>query len=155
MNLTRESLLERVEHHTELGHAKRDAAFVRQVSLACSCPVTSLAQAAGQASNSPMADLMSLYRFVDNDKASLSQLREIRSAAVLESISAEEELLIVHDVTQWDYSRQTAKADRRLIGDHHGQVYEYFPCVEVVSASARLVVVVRDETVRLRRLHHS
>src|SRR5262245_15000211 len=96
MNLTRESLLERVAYHTALGHAKRDAAFVRQVSLACSCPVTSLAQAAGQASNSTMADLMSLYRFVDNNNVSVSQLREIRSAVVLESIPAEEELLIVH-----------------------------------------------------------
>jgi hypothetical protein len=147
MNLTRESLLERVEHHTELGHAKRDAAFVRQVSLACSCPVTSLAQAAGQASNSAMADLMSLYRFVDNDKASISQLREIRSAVVLESISAEEELLIVHDVTQLDYSRQNVRADRRLIGDHRGQGYEYFPCVAVQSGSGRVVGVVHDTIV--------
>lgn len=147
MNLIRESLLDRVEHHSKLGHAKRDAAFVRQVSLACSCPVTSLAQAAGQASNSPMADLMSLYRFVDNDKASISQLREIRSAVVLESISVDEELLIVHDVTQLDYSRQNARTDRRLIGDHRGQGYEYFPCVAVESRSGRVVGVVHDTVV--------
>lgn len=147
MNLTRESLLERVEHHTELGHAKRNAAFVRQVSLACSCPVTSLAQAAGQASNSPMADLMSLYRFLDNDKAPLSRLREIRSEVVLESISAEEELLIVHDVTQLDYTRQNARQDRRLIGDHRGQGYEYFPCVAVESGSGRVVGVLHDTVV--------
>jgi len=147
MNLTRESLLERVAYHTALGHAKRDAAFVRQVSLACSCPVTSLAQAAGQASNSTMADLMSLYRFVDNNNVSVSQLREIRSAVVLESIPAEEELLIVHDVTQLDYSRQNAKADRRLIGDHRGRGYEYFPCVAVQAGSGRVVGVVHDTVV--------
>jgi len=147
MNLTRESLLERVEHHTELGHAKRNSAFVRQVNLACSCPVTSLAQAAGQASNSPMADLMSLYRFVDNDKASLCQLRNIRSEVVLESISAEDELLVVHDVSQLDYSRQNARSDRRLIGDHRGQGYEYFPCVAVESRTGRVVGVIHDTVV--------
>ena len=147
MSLTRDSLLERLEHYTELGHAKRNAAFVRQVSLACSCPVTSLAQAAGQASNSPMADLMSLYRFVDNDKIPIRQLREIRSKVVLESVSAEEELLIVHDVTQLDYTRQNIKQDRRLIGDHRGQGYEYFPCVAVESGSGRVVGVVHDTVV--------
>src|SRR4051794_13450549 len=125
MNPTRESLVNRLEHHTELGHAKRNAAFVRQVNLACSGPVTSLAQAAGQGSHSSMADLMSLYRFLDNAKASLRRLREIRSEVVLESISTEEELLIIHDVTQFDYTHQNARQDRRLIGDHHGQGYEY------------------------------
>lgn len=147
MSLTRESLLERVAHYTELGHAKRNTAFVRQVSLACSCPVTSLAQAAGQASNSPMADLMSLYRFVDNDKAPISRLRQIRSEVALESISAEEELLIVHDVTQLDYTRQNARQDRKLIGDHRGRGYEYFPCVAVESGSGRVVGVVHDTVV--------
>lgn len=147
MILTRESLVERLEHHTELGHTKRNAAFVRQVNLACSGPVTSLAQAAGQGSHSSMADLMSLYRFLDNAKASLGRLREIRSEVVLESIPTEEELLIIHDVTQLDYTHQNARQDRRLIGDHHGQGYEYFPCVAVESGSGRVAGVVHDTVV--------
>jgi hypothetical protein len=84
---------------------------------------------------------------MDNDKAPISRLRQIRSQVVLESVSPEEELLIVHDVTQLDYTRQEARQDRRLIGDHHGRGYEYFPCLAVESGSGRVVGVVHDTVV--------
>jgi DDE family transposase len=150
MNLTRESLLDCVGKHTDLGHQKRNAAFVRQVGLACSSPATSLAQAAGRGSNSPMADLMSLYRFADNDNAPVSELRKTRAQVVLESIAPDKKLLVIHDVTLLDYTHQNAKLDRRRIGDHQGAGYEYFPCLAVDPDTGQVMGVVHDTLVSAR-----
>ena len=60
--------------YVNLGHAKRDQAFLRQVAMACSSPGTSAPQAAGKAAERvPLADALSLYRFVGNEKVKLLQ----------------------------------------------------------------------------------
>lgn len=144
MTLTTEGLVQRLEKHTDLGHAKRNAAFQRQVLLACSSPTTSLAQAASQSSNSPMAGLMSLYRFLNNDGAPLSALRTIRAQAVLEGIPAGRCVAIIHDVTQLDFTRHNCKPDRRRIGDGDGSGYEYVPCLALDPDSGAFWGVVHD-----------
>ena len=82
MNPTPDDILSRLEKHLDLGHAKRDGAFLRQVALACSNPGASPPSAAGKTARKlPLADAMSLYRFVGNEKGSLADLRAARAEA--------------------------------------------------------------------------
>jgi len=142
----RDTLLDRIARHADLGHAARNAALVRQIELLTAAPGTSPANAAGPGTPA-WASLMSLYRFVGNDKVSLSDLRDLRARAVRESLPDGAEVLIAHDVTLLDYSRHNRKRDRRPIGDHGGMGYEYFPCVAIDPATKTVLGVVHDTVV--------
>jgi hypothetical protein len=94
-----------------------------------------------------MADLMSLYRFINNDQAPLAALRSIRAQAVLEGVAAGAPLAIIHDVTQLDYTRHNGKQDRRDIGNGGGKGYEYVPCVAVDPENGSLLGVLHDTVI--------
>jgi len=127
-----DDLLRTLQQHVDLGHAKRDQAFLRQVAMACSSPGTSAPQAAGKvAEKVPLTDAISLYRFVGNEKASLAELRAARARTVLDGVEPGSDLLVVHDMSPMDYSRHNSKLDRRPIGDHRGMGYEYVACLAV------------------------
>ena len=146
MCLSNEQLLELLENNTDLGHAKRDACFVRQVALALCSPGAPLPQAAGKGTSS-MADLVSLYRFLDNDSISTGELRRTRAQTVLRAFPARGDVMIVHDMSLLDFSRQNAKSDRRPIGDHRGMGYEYICCAAVDPRRSALVGVIHDTVV--------
>lgn len=137
-------LIERLKSLSMLGHAKRDAALIRQVVLALSAPGVSLPQAAGRGKVSQLADLMSLYRFAKNPKVSLSQLRGVRRKFALSPLAEGDELLAIHDVTLFDYSRHNSKRDRREIGDHRGQGYECNSIIGVDPNAERFLGVLHE-----------
>jgi hypothetical protein len=148
MNPRSENWLRRLEKYTDLGHAKRNQAFLRQVALACSAPGAAVTQGAGKAAlRLPLSDAMSLYRFLDNEKAPIAQLRAIRARTVLDPVPAGAPVLIVHDMSPLDYSRHNSKTDRRPIGDHNGMGYEYVGCLAVDPASGTTLGVVHDTVI--------
>lgn len=148
MSTTPDDILHSVQEHLDLGHAKRDAAFLRQVAMACSSPGASPPWAAGKAAGKlPLANAMSLYRFVGNEKVSLAGLRAARAGAVLEGVPAGADLLIVHDVSLLDYSRHNGKTDRRPIGNHAGRGYEYVACAAVDPKTSTVLGVVHDTVI--------
>jgi len=145
-----DDLLGTLQQHVNLGHAKRDQAFLRQVAMACSSPGTSAPQAAGKAAEKvPLADAMSLYRFVGNDKASLAELRIARARTVLDGIEPGSDLLVVHDMSLMDYSGHNSKLDRRPIGDHKGMGYEYVACLAVDPQRSAVLGVVHDTVINI------
>jgi len=74
MDQTPENLLEQLREVVDLGHKARNDSFLRQVSLACSSQGTPLPQAAGKSEGNTASGLMSLYRLLDNDQATLSDM---------------------------------------------------------------------------------
>ena len=146
MSLSPENVLESLGRHVDLGHAKRDACFLRQVALALSAPGAPLAQAANVA-GSGLPDLLSLYRFAANEGISLPDLRLARARTVLDPVPLGADLLVVHDLTQLDYSRHNSKADRRLIGDYGGQGYEYASCLAVDPHTGTVLGVLHDTVI--------
>jgi hypothetical protein len=143
-----DDVLEELTKHVDLGHAARDSAFLRQVALVCSNPGASSPQAAGKAvSQIPMNDLISLYRFVANEKVSIADLRETRAKTVLASVPSDSEVLIVHDMSPLDYSRHNSKEDRRPIGDNRGMGYEYVACLAVDPESSTSLGVIHDTVI--------
>lgn len=143
MNLSPDDLLETLRRYTALGHAKRDASFLRQVELALSAQGAPLPQAAGMA-GSGTADLVSLYRFAGNEEITLADLRAARARTVLAPRPLGADLLVVHDLTQLDYSRHNSKHDRRPIGDHGGNGYEYASCLAVDPHTSTVLGVLHD-----------
>lgn len=146
-----EDILEQLAGHVDLGHAKRDASFLRQVALAVKSPGAPATQGAGGASGGesgsgsvPMSDLMSLYRFAGNPNVELSDLRKIRADSLLEWVSPGSDLLIIHDVTLLDYSRHSSKKDRRSIGNHKGKGYEYTACLAFDPRSETILGLLHD-----------
>lgn len=136
------SLLERLAKHTDLGHAKRDQAFLRQVEHACGLPTGDTAGGCGL--NRSWADSMATYRFVGNPNVDIGQLRAIRAGAVLEGVAAGADVLVLHDVSVLDYSRHESKLDRRPIGNGGGLGYEYVCCLAVDPGSGHTLGVVHD-----------
>ena len=130
MSLSNEAFLDLLERNADLGHAKQNASFLRQVDLALSCPGAPLPQAAGRGASS-MADLVSLWRFVDNDKVPVHRLRRARAHAVLDALPEHGDVLVVHDMSPLDFSSHNSKSDRRPIGNHRGMGYEYVCCAVV------------------------
>jgi len=148
MNPMSDDVLTTLEKQVDLGHAKRDRAFLRQVALACSSPGTSMPQAAGKAEEKrAMADAMSMYRFAGNEKISLAQLRAARARTVLEGLPEGADLLVVHDMSPLDYSRHNSKSDRRPIGDHRGMGYEYVALLAVDPKAGRALGLVHDTVI--------
>jgi hypothetical protein len=143
-----EDFIDLLRRNTNLGHAKRNDSFLRQVALVLSSPGAPVPQGAGGAAKgSPSNDLISMYRFVDNDAVSLEDLRKTRAKAVLERVPEASELIIVHDVTLLDYSSHHSKADRRKIGNHRGKGYEYISCIAVDPAKDAILGVIHDTVV--------
>lgn len=135
-------LLEALRRRADLGHAKRDAAFVRQVARFAGGTA-----GAGEGGGASMADLASFYRLVENPKARLADLRAARAGALEEMTRDLPALVIAHDVTQLDYTRHASKADRMLIGEHTTQGYEYVPCVALDPATGAVRGVAHDTVV--------
>jgi hypothetical protein len=146
MSLSNKQLLALLGHNTDLGHAKRDDCFLRQVTLALETQGAPLPQLAGKGA-SAMASLVSLYRFVDNDGVSLDEMRRIRARTVVDAFPPGRDMVVVHDMSLLDFSRQNAKTDRRLIGDYRGMGYEYVCCAAVDPHTSRLVGVLHDTVV--------
>ena len=146
MSLNPEDLVESLGRHVALGHAQRDACFLRQVALALSAQGAPLPQAADLA-GSGWADLVSLYRYAANEDMALPGLRLARARTVLEPLPLGADVLIVHDLSPLDYSRHNAKTDRRPIGDGGGRGYEYASCLAVDPHSDRVLGIVHDTVI--------
>lgn len=144
MKTPNKKLTERIRTNSHLGHTKRDEAFVRQVTLACSSQGMSIAQSIGTKAKNPLSELMSFYRFVKNDQVKIEDIRTTQAKVVLEEVPAGSELLIVHDVSQLDYSNHSSKKDRRLIGNHIGKGYEYHCCMAIEPQTGSLLGVLHD-----------
>jgi len=150
MSQTPDDLLGVLQQHVNLGHAKRDQAFLRQVAMACSSPGVSAPQAAGKAAEKiPLADAMSLYRFVGNEKVSLAELRAARAGMVLSGVAPGGDLLILHDMSPLDYSGHNSKTDRRLIGNHKGKGYEYVACLAVDPKRSAVLGMIHDTVINI------
>ena len=104
----------------DLGHAKRDAAFLRQVSRMALNPGHTVA-----GSSSSIADAMSAYRFADNPNVRLPDLRSARLKATLDAALEGETILLINDVSTLNYYAHESKEDRRAVGDGKGKGYEY------------------------------
>lgn len=148
INKFKDDLISKLRKHTDLGHAKRDEAFFRQIQNACKSPGTSEPQAAGKAAEKiPMADLMSMYRFTDNEKACLADLRAARAKTVLDGVKKGADLLIIQDMSPLDYSGHNSKDDRRPIGNHKGMGYEYVANYAVDPAAGKPLGVIHDTVI--------
>lgn len=135
-------LLERLAKHTDLGHAKRDRAFLRQVEIACGLPAGDTAGDCGPGRD--WAKSMATYRFVGNPNVDIGQLRAIRARTVLEGVAPGADVLILHDVSVLDYYGHNSKTDRRPVGDGKGLGYEYVCCLAVDPVSGHTLGVVHD-----------
>ena len=140
-------LLESLGRHADLGHEKRNEAFVRQVMLACEAAGGPVSLAGREGGRTPWADLLSLYRFVDNGQVALPDLRAARAAAIMERLPSGSDVMVVHDVSLMDYSRHNAKEDRRPIGDGRGRGYEYVPCLAVDPLGGTVLGALHDTLV--------
>jgi hypothetical protein len=105
MNEDYKDLLKRLEEIIDLGHEKRNMAFLRQVTQLCQSPGASAPQGAGKkTSKQALADLLAFYRFVDNENVRLADMRDSRARVVLDSVTPGDDLVVIHDVTVLDYS---------------------------------------------------
>lgn len=147
-----DALFSSLRNATDLGHAARDEAFIRQVAMAVDCgggPVGPAAAGLGPVhERTPMADLASFYRFAGNEKASLEAMRQARAAATLERAEhCGELMLVMHDVTELSYYGHDSKEDRRALGDGQGLGYEYHCCLAVGASSGAPLGVLHDTVV--------
>lgn len=148
MNKTSNDTILKLKKHIDLGHVKRDKAFLRQVAFLCSSPGASTPQASGKAEQKvPIADALSMYRFAGNEKISLADLRVTRAKAVLDNLESGSDLLLIHDMSPLDYSRHNSKSDRRLIGNHKGKGYEYVACLAVDPKTRTTLGVLHDTVI--------
>ena len=144
-----EDFLRTLADCTDLGHSKRNQAFVRQVSLLLQAPGKAGAEvpAVPGAGGAPWADLVSLYRFAGNEEIDLARLREARRRFVLQPLEAGREILAVHDPTTLNFAGQDSKTDRRRIGNDKGKGYEYVPVLAVDPASGDFLGVLHDTVI--------
>lgn len=123
----------------DLGHHKRNQAFLRQVASYCNND-----RDFRQSENSsPAASAMSSYRFSRNECISLDQLREIRLKNIKASLP-DETLLVINDVSIINYYKHNSKLDRRAVGDGKGMGYEY-TCNLLVSYERECVLGVAHD----------
>ena len=86
MSLKLEKHLEAVRRHSDLGHAKRNEAFARQVRAAWNAQSAQPgANPAGP--NTNWANAKSWYDFLGNENVKLDTLRHIRRAMLNEALS--------------------------------------------------------------------
>ena len=141
MNNNISNLISTLSEHVDLGHSKRDDAFLRQVQSMCMNPGKT---ACGGAADP--AAVMSAYRFASNPKASLEDLRSARMSATLSNIEDGETVLLINDISLLDYCSHESKEDRRCIGDGKGKGYEY-NCNLAVSLEREQVLGVLHDCV--------
>jgi len=132
-------LLKGLKKHTNLGHSKRDEAFIRQVENLCLHP-----GGTGSGTSKKMTATASAYRFASNEAVDLAALREARLSSALDLCPDDETLLIINDVSLLDYHRHDSKEDRRAIGDGKGKGYEYVCNLGVTLESERCIGVLHD-----------
>ena len=113
-------LLATVGRLVDLGHSKRDQAFIRQTKTLCTHP----GGTAGGGATSP-SDIISAFRFAANPGMSIDKLREARLSTTLSYARPGERVLMINDMSQLNYYRHSSKEDRRDIGDGKGKGYEY------------------------------
>jgi hypothetical protein len=134
------SYLKTLSSDVDLGHQKRNQAFLRQVAAYCNSDL----QFKHSGNVSPAAAAMSSYRFTRNEGITLDQLREIRLKNIQRSNLPDETLLVINDVSIIDYYKHKSKLDRRTVGDGKGNGYEYV-CNLAVSLERECVIgVVHD-----------
>lgn len=137
-----EDLLGRMASYTDLGHTKRDHAFLRQIECLCRHPNGT---AAGSCSN--MASVVSAHRFARNESVKLSKLRFARMKAVLETCAEEDTVLVINDMSVLSYRNHESKSDRRPIGDGRGKGYEYVCNLAVGLESENYLGVLHDSVI--------
>lgn len=150
MSKDHDDLLDQLRKQTDLGHVKRNAAFLRQVSLALCYPGASSPEAASKRSETfGMSNLVSTYRFAGNEGIPVEKLREIRARAVMDRVDSdsESELLLIHDGSLLDYSKHESKKDKRAIGNHNGTGYEYVICLAIDPERETILGVIHDTLV--------
>ena len=145
--MTKDELLKEVRKELDLGHAQREEAVLRQLSLATSAPGAPFTVAASVRDKDGINDLTSLYRFAANDKIDLNDLRDCRRNVVLSRFNPTNWILLINDMSVLDYSFHESKWDRRAIGDGDGEGYEYIPTPAVDFASGRVLGVLHDTLV--------
>ena len=145
--MTEDEILKAVRKELDLGHAQREEAVIRQLSLAMSAPGAPFTVAASVREKEGLNDLTSLYRFAANDKIDLKDLRTCRRNVVLSRFSPTNWVLLVNDMSVMDFSFHESKWDRRAIGDGDGEGYEYIPTLAVDFGSGRVLGVLHDTLV--------
>jgi hypothetical protein len=134
-----DGFIDSIAAHVNLGHIKRDNAFLRQIRLFCEKP-----DGTASGGSSSMADVMSAYRFANNDNISLKQLRSVRLQKAFDSFEKEDELLMINDVSEMSYYYHDSKKDRRSIGDGNGKGYEYVCNLGVSLKNESIIGVLHD-----------
>lgn len=135
MNPLGNRIVEQVARRVNTGHARRNASVVRHVQRLIEGP-----------RGKNWAEAKSWYELLDNPKVSVEALRELRRGLVRDELPAEPDadVLILHDLSPVDYTRQSAKADRRAIGDGGGLGYEYHACLAMDPHTERFLGIVHD-----------
>jgi len=140
MDMHIDHFLQSLSTHIDLGHTKRNQAFLRQVESYCR---NSFGHINPQAENA-FAEVMSSYRFCRNEQIPISQIRKSRLEYLVHSWSANDTMLLINDVSTLDYYRHESKLDRRAVGDGRGRGYEYV-CNLAVSLEQECVMGVAHD----------
>ena len=112
--------LEVLASETDLGHSAKNGAFLRQVENMCRNP-----GGTGSGTSSDMADCISAYRFAENGKHALDELRKTQMKNTAKQCGEDETILVINDVSLLDYYKHESKKDRKSIGDGNGKGYEF------------------------------
>ncbi len=145
MEQKKHTVIQQVERLVDMGHVKRNACVVRHVTRLVFSPGAGPSQTAGS-KQAAWAESKSWYDLINNPDVSVSQLRELRARVVLEQASGSS-LLVLHDITECDFSKHAAMSEKMEIGDHHGTGYEYHPCVAWDFDERRFVGVLHDTVI--------
>ncbi len=86
MTLNPESHLEAIKRHTDLGHAKRNEAFIRQVRAVWNAQ-SAQPGTAPLAPHTNWANAKSWYDFLGNDHVTVEALRHTRQGVLAEALS--------------------------------------------------------------------
>lgn len=140
-----------LETAADLGHAALNKSFLRQIQAVIDsggAPGPAMAGLGPEKCRGAMADLASFYRFVNNEKASLDAMRKARRTVTLARVDAcQEPLLVVHDVTIFNFFTHDSKADRRVIGDGRALGYENNSSMAVGGNSGTMLGILHDTLV--------
>jgi hypothetical protein len=121
-------IIERVARQVNMGHPKRNECLLRHVMRLVGAPGAGAGQTAGS-KDASWAESKSWYDLINNEKADLRTLRELRANVIREAFDPSMEVAVFHDITELDFTWHLSKQERMEIGDHKGLGYEYHPCV--------------------------
>ncbi|WDE96821.1 transposase [Lentisphaera profundi] len=126
-------------------HLSTKKAFLRQLELYSNSPTGSSCQIAGRSpSTLPWSEVISTYRFMDNENISLKALRSFRRELSLAHHPKGSDVLVMNDISLLDYYHHTTKEDRRAIGDGKGKGYEYVCNLAVNPSDGGVLGVLHD-----------